>query len=285
MSDGSKKNGWFGKLFGKKQESSVNTVASDTSDTISKVDGLIWQLNKAFESNNEEMAQKILIYGLSNEELNEEEKERLLFPVIHHKQFSFYPSIHLFIRLFPDTLSTCVGAYVDFLLRTGREDEAAEIARDYVHRVHRAGLLAVEQSEAGQLNARQVEAFTLTLGASTMPYITLGARSYAERVMLLGKKLKGLEMSRSYFDKQIEMIREELKDAKNSEVNAMWEEFFSSGKNADRVSQACLALKLESLAVRFELQAKQVQVGAAIPFEKEFFMAVYKNEQGDAVLM
>ncbi len=154
----------------------------------------------------------------------------------------------LFLQRFPWSLMPVKVEYAGYLAQTEKHDLATHLAREYLRILNDAGHLA----RIGQLPIQRLGASKAFL-IMTAAYTHVGARSYSRRILEWAGSLPLDEGYAVHYKNEIERLRQELQDNRNSQIDGFWETFFQSGANADKLMQACQKMDCELLARRVEL--------------------------------
>lgn len=158
--------------------------------------------------------------------------------------------IERFTFMFPGSLHPIQVYLSSILISLGKFDAASNEARIYLNRVYKNGLFHKTNAIANNplLNEGAGRAFMQL----TSVYTEVGARNYSKRALLYAAQFVSDYWKKTY-QTEIQNLDRELQDHNNQATDAVWEEFFKSGKHLFQLIELCKKRDFSVLEKRVSL--------------------------------
>lgn len=230
------------------------------------------EFDEAQSKKNNQQIEQILREACDDKGLDESSLAQVMVKILNYDLKQFYPIFGLFSARYPESLHPFQVFYAQYVSAVHSREHASEEARYYLKK-----LLVSKVLLQPQFDLLRRHGILMAFNISTDAYLTLGARSYCRRIYEYAKKLPGLQEGHGEINRILALLENELTNVENKARDQMWEDFFSTGKNFDRIITLCQDLKWDFLAKRFDLINSERAIGQVDPFEIEFFKIIYTD--------
>lgn len=238
-------------------------------------------IHQAIKAGNQAKAHELVQGAFDDQSVTEPELAQICDVIFYTQSETLYDFLGEFIQRYPISVFAAKAIYANLLATKGHVDVATEFAREHLRALRDRGALNKIKS-APPL----VDGATRAFLAVTAAYTVAGAISYATRVLKVAvETFQNSEAAPSggpslpdplkAFERQLSSLANEKAKPESQSRDALWEEFFKTGKNADELVAHCRTLKLEQLAKRIELIADNLKHDANFKADQnELFLLV-----------
>ena len=189
--------------------------------------------------------------------------------------------ISAFIDRFPHSLGLARIYWADLCLSNTQADEALLHVQQYLRLARDAGML--EKLGSAPIIRHGVTRAFLYLAAI---YASVGARSYALRVIAAGQRYPIQEDLRPFYAEDGDKLRQELALPNNQAADARWETFFKSGAAASDLINVALGKGMHYLAKRLEIITGNFRCNSSYQLtDEEIFQLVMQDDNGASTLV
>lgn len=236
-------------------------------------------IDTAIANGNNLLALEITQTALEKEQDNEQ-LNALLISLLYEYRIPCAEQMTRFLQLFPDSLYPVRIYLADLLCSLEHFDDCASEARYYLRLIkehYGHDFTAISHPRTLEFT---LKAFLLTCTV----YIAAGARSYADRGLLLAQPFATDTWFNHYKTEHVNILQD-LKDEQLSVLNNKWETFFKDGSNYTELYQHCAEKGYTELAIRLRLLHESFQNNTNFCISTdEFFQVVLQDEHKNYLL-